>query len=85
MFKRNVKKPQIIDQLNKYMVISQMILVGSQYWLMVHGSNPDEAKRDLEGMQTLRVLGRNMAWLLKSIQAVREAGVQLPKPEPERY
>jgi multimeric flavodoxin WrbA len=74
-----------LEQLNKYLVISQMLLVGSQYWPMVHGSNPDEVRRDLEGMQTMRVLGRNMAWILKSVQAGREAGIQLPKPEPERH
>jgi multimeric flavodoxin WrbA len=74
-----------LDQINKYMVISQMMLVGSQYWPMVHGNNPDEVRRDLEGMQIMRVLGRNMAWLLKSIQAGREAGVKLPEKEHERH
>jgi multimeric flavodoxin WrbA len=74
-----------LDQLNKYMIISQMLLVGSQYWPMVHGNNPDEARKDLEGMQTMRVLGRNMAWILKSIQAGREAGIALPKQEPQRF
>jgi len=73
-----------LEQLNKYLVIAQMILVGSQYWPMVHGNTPEEARRDLEGMQTVRTLGRNMAWLLKSIKAGREAGIELPKPEPER-
>jgi multimeric flavodoxin WrbA len=74
-----------LDQLNKYLTISQMLLVGSQYWPMVHGSNPDEARKDLEGMQTMRVLGRNMAWILKSIQAGREAGIQKPEPEQQRH
>ncbi|MCL2083679.1 MAG: flavodoxin family protein [Oscillospiraceae bacterium] len=68
-----------LDQLNKYMLISQMLLVGSQYWPMVHGNSPDEVRRDLEGMQTMRVLGRNMAWAIKSIQA---AGIAPPAPEP---
>ena len=70
-----------LDQLNKYMLISQMLLVGSQYWCMVHGNSPDEAKRDLEGMQIMRALGRNMAWTLKSIQAGRDAGLALPARE----
>ena len=74
-----------LEQLNKYMVISQMLLVGSQYWPMVHGSNPDDVRRDLEGVQTMRVLGRNMAWLLKSLQAGREAGIALPTPEEKRH
>jgi multimeric flavodoxin WrbA len=73
-----------LEQLNKYMLISQMILIGSQYWNMVHGNTPEEAKRDLEGMQTMRVLGRNMAWVLKSIQSGQESGIQLPLPEEKR-
>ena len=73
-----------LEQLNKYLVISNMILVGSQYWPMVHGNTPDELRQDLEGMQVMRVLGRNMAWVLKSIQAGREAGIQLPQPEEVR-
>lgn len=55
------------DQLNKYFTISNMPIVSSQYWNMVHGNTPDEVKQDLEGMQIMRTLGRNMAWLLKSI------------------
>ena len=64
------------EQINKYFTISNMPVVGSQYWNMVHGNNPDEVKQDLEGLQTMRTLGRNMAWLLKSIQAGRDAGVE---------
>jgi multimeric flavodoxin WrbA len=70
------------DQLNKYFTISNMPIVSSQYWNMVHGNTPEEVKQDLEGMQTMRTLGKNMAWLLKSIQAGREAGVKLPEKEP---
>lgn len=69
------------EQINKYFTISNMPVVGSQYWNMVHGNNPDEVKQDLEGLQTMRTLGRNMAWLLKSIQAGRDAGVELPERE----
>lgn len=70
------------EQLNKYFTISNMPIVSSQYWNMVHGNTPEEVKQDLEGMQTMRYLGKNMAWLLKSIQAGKEAGVKLPEKEP---
>ena len=70
------------EQLNKYFTISNMPIVSSQYWNMVHGNTPEEVKQDLEGMQTMRTLGKNMAWLLKSIQAGKEAGITLPEKEP---
>lgn len=70
------------DQLNKYFTISNMPVVSSQYWNMVHGNTPEEVKQDLEGMQTMRVLGRNMAWLLKSIEAGKKAGISSPEKEP---
>jgi multimeric flavodoxin WrbA len=69
------------DQLNKYFTISQMPIVSSQYWNMVHGNTPEEVMQDLEGMQTMRTLGKNMAWLLKCIKAGKEAGVELPEKE----
>jgi len=69
------------EQLNKYFTISNMPVVSSQYWNMVHGNTPEEVKQDLEGMQTMRTLGKNMAWLLKCIQAGKEAGIELPKAE----
>lgn len=71
-----------LDQLNKYFTISNMPIVSSQYWNMVHGNTPEEVKQDLEGMQTMRTLGKNMAWLLKSIQVGKEAGITLPAKEP---
>ncbi|MDR3000105.1 MAG: flavodoxin family protein [Fibromonadaceae bacterium] len=70
------------DQLNKYFTISNMPIVSSQYWNMVHGSNPEQVKQDLEGMQTMRRLGANMAWLLKCIEAGKKAGIEIPKAEP---
>ncbi len=73
------------DQLNKYFTISNMPIVSSQYWNMVHGNTPEEVKQDLEGMQTMRLLGKNMAWLLKSIDAGKEAGVALPEKEPRAW
>jgi len=48
---------------------------------MVHGHTPEEVKQDLEGLQIMRTLGSNMAWLLKCIQAGKEAGIKLPVPE----
>lgn len=59
------------DELNKYFTISGMPIVSSQYWNMVHGNSPEEVRRDEEGLQTMRVLGRNMAFLMKSIQLGR--------------
>jgi multimeric flavodoxin WrbA len=70
-----------LDRLNKYFTISNMPIVSSQYWNMVHGNTPDEVRQDLEGMQVMRMLGRNMAWLLRCIEAGREAGVLLPQVE----
>lgn len=70
------------DQLNKYFTISNMPVVSSQYWNMVHGNTPEEVKQDLEGMQTMRTLGRNMAWLLKCIEAGKRSGIKLPEREP---
>ena len=70
-----------LDQLQKYLTISNMPVVSSRYWNMVHGNTPDEVRQDLEGMQIMRVLGRNMAWLLHSIRAGENAGVERPKPE----
>jgi multimeric flavodoxin WrbA len=69
------------EQLNKYFTINNMPVISSQYWNMVHGSVPQEVMQDLEGMQTMRTLGRNMAWLLKSITAGKKAGVALPENE----
>ena len=71
------------DQLNKYFTISNMPIVSSQYWNQVHGTTPEEVLRDEEGMQTLRTLGQNMAWLLQCIQAGDQAGVARPQYEPK--
>ena len=71
-----------IDQLNKYFTINQMPIVSSRYWPMVHGNSPDDVLKDEEGVSVMWTLGNNMAWLLKSIQAGRDAGIDLPEPEP---
>lgn len=68
-----------LDVLDKYIEFNEMPHVTSRYWTMVHGNTPDEVRQDEEGMQVMRVLGRNMAWLLKSIEAGRVAGVEQPQ------
>lgn len=73
-----------LDILNKYFTISCMPIVSSQYWNMVHGNNPDEVKQDLEGLQIMRTLGKNMAWLLKCIKAGKENGINIPEQEPRQ-
>lgn len=74
-----------LDMLNKYFSISNMMVVSSQYWNMVHGSCPEDVRKDEEGLQTMRVLGNNMAWLLKSIEAGKAAGIALPDQEERKY
>jgi len=68
------------DVLNKYFTISSMPIVSSQYWNQVHGQTPEEVQQDLEGLQIMRTLGRNMAWLLKCIEIAKET---VPYPEKE--
>jgi multimeric flavodoxin WrbA len=70
-----------LDQLNKFFGIAQMPIISSQYWNMVHGSTPEDVKKDMEGMQTMRVLARNMAWFLKCKEAGAKTGVPLPLKE----
>jgi multimeric flavodoxin WrbA len=64
-----------LEQVQKYPLISQMPLVSSFYWPMVHGMKPEDVHQDIEGMQVAWLLGANMAWLIKSIAAGREAGI----------
>lgn len=70
-----------LDVLDKYPLIAEMPLVASSYWSMVHGSTPEQVLEDAEGMQTMRNLARNMAWLLKSIEAGRARGIAAPASE----
>ncbi len=69
------------DRLNKYFTINSMPVVSSQYWNQVHGNTPDEVLKDGEGLQTMRTLGRNIAWLLKCIEAGEEKGISFPPYE----
>ena len=73
-----------IDQLGKYFSICGMPVAPSQYWPMVHGNTPDEVRRDEEGMQIMRTLGRYMAYMIKSFALAREHGILPPEPEAER-
>ena len=73
-----------LDQMNKYFLHQQMPIVSSRYWNMVHGNTPDEVRQDAEGLQIMRVLGRNMAWLLKLREAGDKAGIPLPSQEETR-
>lgn len=73
-----------LDQITKYFTISNMPVVASQYWNMVHGSNPEQVVQDLEGMQTMEVIGKNMAWLLKCIEAGKKQGINIPELEPKQ-
>lgn len=68
------------DRLNKYFSINQMPIVTSQYWNAVHGNTPDDVRQDREGLQIMRTLGNNMAWLLKTM-----AGADVPRPEREAW
>ena len=67
------------DVLNKYFTINQMPVVSSTYWNNVHGNNKEEVKQDLEGMQTMYNLGKNMAWLLKCIESGKNNNINTPE------
>ncbi|MCL2366792.1 MAG: flavodoxin family protein [Oscillospiraceae bacterium] len=68
------------DRLNKYFTIAQMPVISSQYWNAVHGNKPEHVLQDAEGLQIMRVLGNNMAWMLKNIKD----GSPPPTPEEKR-
>ena len=70
-----------LDQLNKYITFAGMPMITSHYWNMVHGSTPEQVMQDLEGVQIMRVLGKNMAWLLHCISFSAQNGILPPEPE----
>lgn len=70
------------EMINKYMGMTNMPIVTSQYWNQVHGSTPQQVEEDLEGLQTMRTLAQNMAWMLRCIEAGRKAGIERPTYEP---
>ncbi|MCH5163269.1 MAG: flavodoxin family protein [Clostridiales bacterium] len=69
------------DRLNKYFTINRMPVVSSQYWNGVHGFTPDDVRKDEEGLQTMRTLAYNMAWMLKNIESGKQP---LPQVEPRK-
>ncbi len=69
------------DQINKYFGITEMPIISSRYWNMVHGSKPEDVLKDEEGMQAMRILARNMAYYLKCIEIGEKSGIQKPKQE----
>lgn len=70
-----------LDTINKYFTINQMPVVSSTYWNMVHGFTPADVEKDHEGLQTMRNIAHNMAWLLKCIEAGKKAGLDKPATE----
>lgn len=72
------------EQLNQYFTISNMPIVPSQYWNSVHGFTAEDVRKDREGLQTMRTLGQNMAWLLKCIEIGRRNGIDKPVYEPRQ-
>lgn len=70
-----------IDVLNKYFTIANMPVVPSSYWNMVHGNTPEQVAQDLEGLQVMRNLGHNMAWMLQCFALGRANGIDAPTPE----
>ena len=68
-----------LDVLNKYFTMNKMPVVSSHYWNCVHGRTPQEARKDAEGVQTLKILGRNMSWMLKGMDFARKNGLKEPE------
>lgn len=67
------------DEINKYFTISSMPVVSSQYWNQIHGGNADDAEQDAEGLQTMRTLARNMAYMIKAFALAKENGLMPPE------
>ena len=74
-----------LDQLNKYFQINQMPVISGRYWNMVHGQNPEEVRKDKEGVQNMRILAKNFAYFLKCQEAARKAGINPPEAEEVEY
>ncbi len=70
-----------LDTLQKHITYNQMPLVSSTYWSIAHGCTLGEVEKDEEGMRTMRNLGHNMAWMLKCIEAGKQAGIEVPQAE----
>lgn len=70
-----------LDAIMKHFTINQMPVISSNYWNMVHGNTPDEVMQDKEGLQIMRTLGHNMAWILKCIELGKNSGINHPQTE----
>jgi len=70
-----------IEQLNQFVQYNSMIQITSQYWNMVHGNNPEEVRKDAEGLQIMRTLASNMVYVLKLCEAGKKAGIEMPEQE----
>ena len=70
-----------LDVINKYFTISKMPVVSSSYWNNVHGISDEQVSEDKEGLQTMRNIGHNMAWMLKCIEKAKNNGIELPRVE----
>ena len=68
-----------LDVLNKYFTMNKMPVIASQYWNVVYGRTPEETRQDIEGIQTLRILGQNMVWMMKSLEIARQNGLYRPE------
>ena len=73
------------DVLNKYFTIANIPIVSSNYWNNIHGKIAEDAREDLEGLQTMRNLARNMSWILKCIEIGKRSGIEIPKQEERIY
>ena len=72
------------QQMNMHFMMTNMIVITSQYWNQVHGNTPEEVRQDAEGLQTMRTLAENMTFVLRSIEAGKAAGVPRPAYEPKQ-
>lgn len=72
------------QQMNMHFMMTNMIVITSQYWNQVHGNTPEEVRQDAEGLQTMRTLAENMTFVLRSIEAGKTAGVPRPAYEPKQ-
>jgi len=75
---------QAVDQLNKYLQHGEMIMPASNYWGVIHGRIENEAVQDKEGTQIMRILGKNMAWLIKAVDLAKKQ-IPLPENEPKEW
>ena len=73
-----------LDQISKYIALNHMPMVYGSYWPMVHGNKPEQVMKDEEGLQIMRHLARNLAWMIKSFALARENGILPPELEAER-